>query len=114
MRKRFQKQTHVGWYLFIVSSTAVVPLWMALTATLLIAIDFVFSAPGGSVWISQLNRSFAVIVVWACAVQMRLMILGRLHVEQRDWMRDAQSRLAERIIGEQSLGPVGRCISEFL
>jgi hypothetical protein len=110
MRKRFQEQTHVGWYLFIVLSTAAVfvidlqtmvgvatwlfylaplaacwfisqpavPLWMALTATLLIAIDFVFSAPGVSAWIGQLNRSFAVIVIWAFAIQMRLMILGRL------------------------------------
>jgi CheY-like chemotaxis protein len=146
MRKRFQKQTHVGWYLFIVVSTAAVfvidlqtmvnvatwlfylvplaacwfisqpavPLWMALTASLLIAIDFVLSAPGVSVWISQLNRSFAVIVIWAFAIQMRLVIQGRLHMQQRDWMREAQSHLAERIIGEQSLGPVGRCISEFL
>jgi CheY-like chemotaxis protein len=146
MRKRFQKPTHVGWYLFIVLSTAAVfvldlqtrvgvatwlfylvplgacwfvsqpsvPLWMALTATLLIAIDFVLSAPGISAWIGQLNRSFAVIVIWAFAIQMRIVIQGRLQMQQRDWMRDAQSRLAERIIGEQSLGPVGRSISEFL
>jgi len=145
MRNRFEKQTHVGWYLFIVSSTAgvfvidlqtmlgvatwlfylvplaacwfvsrpVVPLWMALTATLLIVVDFMVS-PSGYESLALLNRTFAVVVIWGFAIQMRLVITNRSLMEQREWMRSAQSGLAQRIIGEQSLGPVGRGISEFL
>jgi len=45
---------------------------------------------------------------------MRLVIGNRRLLQQRDWMRNAQSLLAQRVLGEQSLGPVGRRIIEFL
>ena len=146
MRKRFEKQAHYGWYLFIILSTITVfiidlqtmvgvatwlfyliplgacwfvsrpavPLWMALTATLLTIGDYFVSAPGVAVWVAQLNRSFAVVVLWAFAIQMRSAILNRHALQQREWLRSAQAKLAQRVLGEQSLGPVGRRMVEFL
>jgi len=146
MRKRFEKQTHAGWYLFIILSTVAVfvidvqtmvgvatwlfylvplgacwfvgrpgvPLLMALVATLLTFLDYFLSPPGVVAWIAQLNRAFAIIVIWAFAVQVRMVIMHRHVLQQREWMRTAQATLAERVIGEQSLGPVGRRMVEFL
>jgi hypothetical protein len=126
MRKRFQKETHDGWYVFIAASMLAIfavdlhtilgvaiwlfyliplgacvflarsnaPLVVALLATLLIVIDHFASPTGGEPMlakISQINRGFAVVVLWAFAIQIRMSIITRQELRRRDWMRAAQA-----------------------
>jgi CheY-like chemotaxis protein len=146
MRKRFEKETHDGWYVFIAAALLAIfvvdlqtmvgvatwlfyliplgacvfvtrpaaPLVVALIATILIAIDYVASAEGVAAWIAQLNRSFAVVVIWAFAIQTRMTIVNRQQLRQRDWIRVAQAKLAERVVGEHTLSELGAKISGFL
>jgi CheY-like chemotaxis protein len=149
MRKRFEKETHDGWYVFIAASMLAIfavdlqtilgvatwlfyliplgacvfltrssaPLIVALLSTLLIIIDYIAS-PSGEMklltHISQMNRGFAVIVIWAFAIQIRMSILTRQELRRRDWMRVAQANLAERVLGEHSVTEVGERMVTFI
>ena len=149
MRKRFEKESHDGWYVFIAASLLAIfaidlqtlvgiatwlfyliplgacvflarsnaPLLVALLSTLLIVIDYLVT-PAGDVsllaHVSQINRGFAIVVVWAFAIQIRLSILTRQELRRRDWMRLAQATLAERVLGEHSVTEVGERMVGFI
>lgn len=81
----------LGACIFLSRSPA--PLIVALLATLLIVIDYAASPSGGVpllTQISQINRAFAVIVVWAFAIQIRAE--ASLPAEQQRMLRVTRSR----------------------
>jgi len=149
MRKRFEKETHDGWYVFIAASMLAIfaidlqtkvgiatwlfylvplgacvflarpnaPLIVGLLSTLLIVIDYVASPTGDIPQLAQIslvNRGFAMVVVWAFAIQIRMSILTRQELRRRDWMRMAQANLAERVLGEHSVTEIGERMIGFI
>jgi CheY-like chemotaxis protein len=146
MRKRFEKETHDGWYLFIAASMLAIfvvdlqtrigvatwlfyliplgscifltrpgaPVLIAALSTILIAIDYFYSPVGESAQVAMINRSFATVVIWAFAYQTRLTIVTRQSLRKQSWMRDAQSILAQRMLGELTLNDVGERIAKFV
>ncbi|HEY0681285.1 MAG TPA: response regulator [Steroidobacter sp.] len=146
MRKRFEKETHDGWYVFIAASMLAIfvvdlqtrvgvatwlfyliplgacifltrpgaPLLVAGLSTLLIVVDFFFSAAGESPQIAMLNRTFVTVVIWAFALQTRFAITTRQSLRKQDWMRLAQSTLSQRVLGELTLTDVGDRIATFV
>lgn len=73
-------------------SRPVAPLLIAAISTVLIYIDYLLSPSGIAEWVSQLNRGFGLVVIWAFAIQTRHVIIARLALQQRDWLRAAQSQ----------------------
>ena len=146
MRKRFEKETHDGWYVFIAASMLAIfvvdlqtrvgvatwlfyliplgacisltrqgaPLAVAGLSTLLIIIDYQFSPEGTAATIAMLNRTFATVVIWAFAVQIRMTIIARQSLRKQDWMRTAESTLSQRMLGELTMNDVGERITTFV
>ncbi|MDY6946706.1 MAG: response regulator [Pseudomonadota bacterium] len=146
MRKRFEKETHDGWYVFIAASLLAIfvvdlqtrigvatwlfyliplgacifltrpgaPGLVAGLSTVLIIIDYFYSPVGESAQVAMVNRAFATIVIWAFAYQTRLTIVTRQSLRKQSWMRDAQSTLAQRMLGELTLNDVGERITRFV
>jgi signal transduction histidine kinase/CheY-like chemotaxis protein len=100
--------------LCILVSRPALPLFVAATATLLIGVDYFVSPPGVAAWISELNRLFGVVMMWGFAFVTRKLIVSRLWLQQRDWVRNGQNLLAQQVLGENSLNAVSRKILEFL
>ncbi|WP_129775344.1 response regulator [Peristeroidobacter soli] len=146
MRKRFEKETHDGWYVFIAASMLAIfavdlqtrigiatwlfyliplgacifltrpgaPLLVAALSTVLIVVDYIYSPTGGTEWVAQLNRSFATVVIWAFAIQTRMQIVTRQSLRKDEWMRNAESTLSQRMLGELTLTDVGERITAFV
>jgi CheY-like chemotaxis protein/GAF domain-containing protein len=146
MRKRFEKETHDGWYVFIAASMLAIfvvdlqtrigvatwlfyliplgacifltrpgaPIAVALLSTILIVVDYFYSPAGETVWVAQLNRSFATVVIWVFAIQTRMAITTRQSLRKEDWMRTAQSKLSQRVLGDLSLTDIGERIATFI
>ncbi|MFT4172743.1 MAG: response regulator [Rhodocyclaceae bacterium] len=57
-----------------------------------------------------LNRGYGIISLWGIALLVRAVIVSRLHAERLAWMQEGQSRIAQSMLGELSVGEVGRNI----
>ena len=90
------------------------PLYVAALATVLVIIDYFISPDGIYPWISQLNRTIGIIMLWCGAALLRKIILSRFELQERDWYRAAQSQLGDRVIGELSLEQAAEQILTFL
>jgi signal transduction histidine kinase/CheY-like chemotaxis protein len=100
--------------LCILVSRPTLPLFVAAVATFLIGVDYFVSPPGIAAWISELNRLFGAVMMWGFAFVIRHLIISRLWLQQRDWLRNGQNLLAQQVLGEHSLNSVSRKILEFL
>ncbi len=63
-----------------------VPLAVAGVSTLLLVIDYFFSAPGIATNIALGNRAMGLLVIWVSALQARHIIGSRLSLRQQDWI----------------------------
>ena len=90
------------------------PLLVALASTALIAIDWFFSPPGSSAEIAMVNRSMGLICIWSTALLARFTLATRIKVREQDWLRTARARLADALVGEQSLARMATRVLEFL
>ena len=118
-------QTPIGvgvWMFFAVplgatyfTNRTTLPYLVAAIATVFIVLDFMFSpASITAAWISILNRTFFVLMLAASAFSLSQLIAGRLELQERDWLRDGQTKLSERTIGELGLTQASERILGFL
>ncbi|HVF18129.1 MAG TPA: response regulator [Steroidobacteraceae bacterium] len=117
-------QTKIGittWMLYLIPLAATyflarpaAPLITAAVCTLLIVADYWLSPRGDSLVTSQVNRAFGVLELWAIAALVRQIIKTRLQLQERDWLRIAQTRLAERVLGDQPMTRLSERILSFL
>jgi CheY-like chemotaxis protein/signal transduction histidine kinase len=90
------------------------PLLLAAAATGLIVVDWFLSPAGMSSDVAQVNRGMGLIVIWSTAVLARNTLAARNLLRAQDWMRTARARLADSLVGEQSLARMGQRVLEFL
>jgi signal transduction histidine kinase/DNA-binding response OmpR family regulator len=95
-------------------SRPVAPLAVAALATLLVIVDYFISPDGISPWISQLNRTIGIAMLWCGAVLLHKIIVSRLELQERAWYRAAQSQLSQQVIGELSVEQASGRILTFL
>jgi CheY-like chemotaxis protein/signal transduction histidine kinase len=96
------------------TTRANLPFLIAGVATLLTIADLLVGASGlVPVWVSILNRVFFILMISAAAFALGQIIAGRLALQERDWLRAGQSRLAERTMGELTLAQLGERVLEF-
>lgn len=95
-------------------SRAIAPLAVAAVATILVIVDYFVSPDGIAPWISQLNRTIGVAMLWCGAALLRKIIVSRLELQERDWFRAAQSQLSQQVIGELSVEQATGRILTFL
>jgi CheY-like chemotaxis protein len=62
----------------------------------------------------RLNRTFALLTVWAVALVSYRFVIGRISLMDRDWVRDGQRQLSARMQGEQGLHELSDTILRFL
>jgi CheY-like chemotaxis protein/signal transduction histidine kinase len=90
------------------------PFLVAGVAALLTIVDFMFGAGGLTpTWVSILNRTIFIVMISAAAYALGQIILGRLILQERDWLRAGQNRLAEHAMGELSLTQVSERVLDF-
>src|SRR5262245_1211506 len=90
------------------------PLLAALTSTVLILTDWFLSPVGSSVEISMVNRSMGLICIWSTALLARFTLATRIRLREQDWLRTARARLADALVGEQSLAQLSQRVLEFI
>jgi hypothetical protein len=95
-------------------STPWLPLVLAAVATVLIVVDWFVSPPGTSSDIAQVNRGMGLVCIWTTAALARNTLATRNLLRAQDWMRTARARLADALVGEQSLGRMAHRVLEFL
>jgi len=87
------------------------PFVVALLATLLVVVAYAFKAPSvdeARRTISLVNRSAAVVGLWAMAAAIGHVIAMRNRVAETLWLQEARSGLAQALLGEQSPEEIGR------
>ncbi|HET9862140.1 MAG TPA: response regulator [Steroidobacteraceae bacterium] len=91
------------------------PLLLATASTGLIVADW-FLSPGvvGSADMALINRGLGLVCIWTTAVLARFVLVTRLRLREEQWLRVARVRLAETMVGEQSLARMGQRVLEFL
>src|SRR6185503_840265 len=90
------------------------PLLVALVATALIVADWFLSPAGTSSEVAKVNRGMGFICIWSTALLARYTLAARIKVREQDWLRTARARLADAIVGEQSLPRMAQRVLEFL
>ena len=93
------------------------PLWVAACCTILIAAGTWLSPMPASEAIrpiAYLNRSFAVVTLWALAFVSRTFIAGKLVLEEKQWIRAGQRDLTTRMQGELSPRQAGDALLKFV
>ncbi|MEO8064148.1 MAG: response regulator [Pseudomonadota bacterium] len=117
-------QTPIGvatWILYLVPlilcfrvSKPWLPALVASICTVLLVIDWFFSAPGVAEQIAQLNRALGIVVMWCTALLARQTLLVRIRLRQDEWVRTARTRIADAVAGEQSLIRLAERVLETL
>lgn len=79
------------------------PFVVAATAAVLVIVGFHLSPAGVERWLSALNRSFGVFVVFTLAVAGWLFIRGKCALEREEWLQTRQVAIGERISGDQTI-----------
>jgi signal transduction histidine kinase/CheY-like chemotaxis protein len=88
------------------------PLLVAAVTTALTVIGYFVSAGPDVLDLPVIvgNRTFAIVAVWALAFAVRQGVVRRLALQERDWLRDGQTRLAAAVQGEQDAATLGQAI----
>jgi signal transduction histidine kinase/CheY-like chemotaxis protein len=117
-------QTRIGvatWMLYLIPlllcfmvSKPWLPILVAATSTLLIVADWYLSPPGITGDIAVINRGLGIVVTWAAALLERSALATRLKLRQEEWIRMARTRIADAVVGEQSLRRLGERVLEVL
>jgi CheY-like chemotaxis protein len=92
-----------------------IPLLTAAACTVLMVIGYLQS-PHSLIPLElvRLNRAFGAITLWLLAIVAHQFILGRLRLHERDWLKEGQARLRDRMQGEQGLEQLGDNLLESL
>jgi CheY-like chemotaxis protein/signal transduction histidine kinase len=93
------------------------PLVVAGVSTVLMAADWFLSPPTPSHEIVQLaliNRALGLICIWATAILESNVLSTRIQLREQDWLRTARARIAEAVVGEQSLARMSERVLQFL
>ena len=117
-------QTPIGvatWILYLVPlmlcfrvSQPWLPAVVAAVSTVLLVVDWFLSAPGISEQVAQFNRGLGIVVMWSAALMARNTLLVRLRLRQEDWIRSARTRIADAVVGEQSLKRLSERVLQVL
>ena len=117
-------QTRIGiatWILYLIPlmlcfkvSKPWLPVVIAGICTVFIVIDWFFSAPGIAEQIAQLNRALGIVVMMSTALLAHNSITLRLKLRQDEWVRTARTRIADAVVGEQSLTRLAERVLEVL
>jgi signal transduction histidine kinase/CheY-like chemotaxis protein len=91
-----------------------IPLYAAASATVFLAIGFIYSPLGASTFISVFNRVAGTFVLWCIALLVRQIIVSRNRTGQLTWLKTAQSELALQIRGELSAEEISDRTLSFL
>jgi len=101
-----------GWVFYLVpvmlsiyGARPAMPLIVAAIATVLIGVGFVVSPSSValSATLSYVNRAMIIVAMWTVAFVARQVIVARLNLRERDWVRTGQRNLATRMQGELDL-----------
>ncbi len=92
----------------------VVPFAVAVLATILIVAAYFVKPPGLEPGDAILNRGFAIVTIWGAAGIGYLFIRNKLVVRKQEWLQSGQTRLSERMGGEQQLPELGENVLRFL
>jgi CheY-like chemotaxis protein/signal transduction histidine kinase len=90
------------------------PLLLAATSSALIVADWFLSPAGSSSEISRINRGMGLVCLWSTAVLAYFTLATRLKLREQDWVRTARARLADALVGEQSMARLAQRVLEFL
>jgi len=90
------------------------PLLVAAVATALLVVDWFFSPAGYSADVARLNRGLGLICVWSTAILARNTLATRNKLREQEWLRTARTRIADALMGEQSLARMAQRVLEFL
>ena len=92
-----------------------IPLLAAAVSSSLAVLGYFLSAPGVvPAWVSAINRSFAVVTLWALGFVARHLVRSRLELAERDWLRVGQRDLGSRMQGGRSVGALAREVLSFV
>jgi len=90
------------------------PILVAAVATILIVADWYLSPPGITGDIAVINRGIGIIITWGAAVLERTALATRAKLRREEWIRTARARIADVVVGEQSLRRLGERVLEVL
>ncbi|HTU67670.1 MAG TPA: response regulator [Steroidobacteraceae bacterium] len=90
------------------------PLLLAFVATGLMIADYFLSPAGISVDIARVNRAMGLICIWATAIVLRNVLATRIKLREQEWLRTARTRIADAVIGEQSMARLSERVLQFL
>jgi CheY-like chemotaxis protein/signal transduction histidine kinase len=90
------------------------PLLVAAAASVLIVADWFLSPAGTASEISRINRGMGLVCIWSTAVLAYFTLATRIKLREQDWMRTARARLADALVGEQSMTRMSQRVLEFL
>jgi hypothetical protein len=117
-------QTRIGiatWILYLIPlmlcfkvSKPWLPGVIAGICTVFIVIDWFISAPGIAEQIAQLNRGLGIFVMLSTALLAHNSLTLRLKLRHDEWIRTARTRIADVVVGEQSLNRLAERVLEFL
>ncbi|HEY0009342.1 MAG TPA: response regulator [Tepidisphaeraceae bacterium] len=112
----------VVWVLYVIPVAVsvfawrpMVPLLVALLATVLMAVTYVTDGNGTvSASMALLNRGFGIATIWILAATGHRFILNRLAVRREQWLRSGHAGLNAKMIGEPSLQQLGSTVLRYL
>ena len=117
-------QTRIGvatWMLYLIPLLLCLLVWkpwlpilVAAVATILIVADWYLSPPGITGDIAVINRGIGIIITWGAAVLERTALATRAKLRREEWIRTARARIADVVVGEQSLRRLGERVLEVL
>jgi CheY-like chemotaxis protein/signal transduction histidine kinase len=90
------------------------PLLVALVSSGLIVADWFLSPAGTASEIARVNRGMGLICIWSTALLARFTLATRIRLREQDWLRTARARIADAIVGEQTLAGLAQRVLEFL
>jgi CheY-like chemotaxis protein/signal transduction histidine kinase len=90
------------------------PMAVAGTATVLMVADWFISPAGLDVDIALINRGIGLFVTWGAAMIASATLVTRLKLREQEWHRTARTRIADAVVGEQSLGRLGERVLQVL
>ena len=117
-------QTRIGvatWILYLIPlilcfkvTKPWLPVVVAGISTVFIVIDWFMSAPGIVEQIAQINRGLGILVIVSTALLAHNSITLRLKLRHDEWIRTARTRIADVVVGEQSLTRLAEKVLEVL
>jgi CheY-like chemotaxis protein len=91
-----------------------VPFIVAAAATVAIIMGFLLSSGGINPALAEINRSMGVATIWGLALICSQLIKSKLKVRQEEWLQTGQTRLNDKMSGDQQLTQLGENILRYL